>query len=181
MKKDAVKGRAVYDLVFIVLLNMLYLITDGNNAASQVTAQPIHFPALSFRVARGATRNLSQSCARFLLARARRNDRLSSYHPRSSIFFVPIYGILETAVPGSCLDNTTRDPVSWQQFVYYSLILLSAAGYGGRMWARTLAGIGVTIGVLYVAILVARLVSLYDVQRKQGRLWHRRSAAQTFQ
>jgi hypothetical protein len=49
------------------------------------------------------------------------------------------------------------------------------------MWARTLAGIGVTIGVLYVAILVARLVSLYDVQRKQGRLWHRRSAAQTFQ
>jgi DNA-binding NarL/FixJ family response regulator len=44
-----------------------------------VTTQPIHYPALSFRVARGATRNLSQYCARFLLAGARRNDRLSSY------------------------------------------------------------------------------------------------------
>jgi hypothetical protein len=30
-----------------------------------------------------------------------------------------------------------------------------------------LAGIEVTVGVLYVAILVARLVSLYDIQRKR--------------
>lgn len=88
-----------------------------------------------------------------------------------SFFFVPIYGMLETAVPGSFADNTLGSPVSWQQFVYYSLITLSTAGYGdilpANMWARMLAGIEVTIGVLYVAILVARLVSLYDVQRKQ--------------
>ena len=89
-----------------------------------------------------------------------------------SFFFVPVYGMLETALPGSYVDNTTGGPVSWQQFVYYSLITLSTAGYGdilpANMWARMLAGIEVTIGVLYVAILVARLVSLYDVQRKES-------------
>ena len=42
MKKDAVKGRAVYVLVFIVLLNMLYPITDGNNAAAQILYQILY-------------------------------------------------------------------------------------------------------------------------------------------
>jgi hypothetical protein len=36
-----------------------------NNVGWFVTAQPIHYPALSFRVARGATRNLSQYCVDF--------------------------------------------------------------------------------------------------------------------
>lgn len=87
-----------------------------------------------------------------------------------SFLFVPLYGMLETAIPGSFLDNTLGTPVQWQQFVYYSLITLSTAGYGdilpASMWARMLAGLEVTIGVLYIAILVARLVSLYNVQRK---------------
>jgi hypothetical protein len=88
-----------------------------------------------------------------------------------SFFFVPVYGMLETAVPGSFVDNTLGGAVSWQQFVYYSLITLSTAGYGdilpATMWARMLAGLEVTVGVLYIAILVARLVSLYDVQRRE--------------
>ena len=87
-----------------------------------------------------------------------------------SFFFVPVYGMLETAIPGSFVDNTLGGPVQWQQFVYYSLITISTAGYGdilpASMWARMLAGLEVTIGVLYIAILVARLVSLYDVQRR---------------
>ena len=87
-----------------------------------------------------------------------------------SFLFVPLYGMLETAIPGSFVDNTLGTPVQWQQFVYYSLITLSTAGYGdilpASMLARMLAGLEVTIGVLYIAILVARLVSLYDVQRR---------------
>ncbi|MGH7810291.1 MAG: ion channel, partial [Candidatus Binatia bacterium] len=86
-----------------------------------------------------------------------------------SFLFVPIYGMLETAVPGSFVDNTLGTPVRWQQFVYYSLVTLSTAGYGDILpvspWARMLAGLEATIGVLYVAILMARLVSLYDVRR----------------
>jgi hypothetical protein len=81
-----------------------------------------------------------------------------------SFFFVPVYGMLEAAIPGSFVDNTLSSPVRWQQFVYYSLVTLSSGGYGdilpANMWARRLAGLEVTIGVLSVAILVARLVSL---------------------
>ena len=87
-----------------------------------------------------------------------------------SFFFVPVYGMLEAAIPGSFVDNTLNTPVHWQQFVYYSLVTLSTAGYGdilpANMWARMLAGLEATVGVLYVAILVARLVSLYDVRRR---------------
>lgn len=87
-----------------------------------------------------------------------------------SFFFVPVYGMLESAIPGSFVDNTLGTAVHWQQFVYYSLVTLSTAGYGdilpANMWARMLAGLEATIGVLYVAILVARLVSLYEVRRR---------------
>jgi hypothetical protein len=68
------------------------------------------------------------------------------------------------------VDNTLGGAVQWQQFVYFSLITLSTAGYGdilpASMWARMLSGIEVTVGVLYVAIMMARLVSLYEGQRR---------------
>ena len=87
-----------------------------------------------------------------------------------SFFFVPVYGMLEAAIPGSFVDNTLGNAVQWQQFVYYSLVTLSTAGYGDILpanpWARMLAGLEATVGVLYVAILVARLVSLYEVRRR---------------
>lgn len=87
-----------------------------------------------------------------------------------SYLFVPIYGMLETAYPGSFVDNTLGTPMHWQQFVYFSLITLSTAGYGDVLpvssWARMLAGIEATVGVLYVAILVSRLVGLYDARRR---------------
>jgi len=87
-----------------------------------------------------------------------------------SFFFVPVYGMLEAAIPGSFVDNTLGRAVQWQQFVYYSLVTLSTAGYGDILpanpWARMLAGLEATVGVLYVAILVARLVSLYEVRRR---------------
>ncbi len=90
-----------------------------------------------------------------------------------SFLFVPIYGMLETAFPGSFVDNTLGLPVRWQQFAYYSLITLSTAGYGDILpvspWARMLASIEAAIGVLYVAILMARLVSLYDRQGREGK------------
>ena len=84
-------------------------------------------------------------------------------------FFVPMYSMLEAGAPGSFIDQTLKAPVHWQQFVYFSLVTLSTAGYGDilpvSMWARMVAGLEATIGVLYIAILVARLVSLYQVRR----------------
>jgi hypothetical protein len=50
--------------------------------------------------------------------------------------------------------------------IYYSLTTLTTTGYGDILpvspWARSLANAEMVIGVLYLAILMARLVSLYS-------------------
>lgn len=81
--------------------------------------------------------------------------------------FVPVYGSLELLQPGSFVDNLHPGaPVFWQQFVYYSLITLTTTGYGDILpvsaWARAIATVEAVIGTLYLAILMARLVSLYS-------------------
>ncbi len=218
MKKDAVKGRAVYVLVFIVLLNMLYPITDGNNAAAQILYQILYaglfllgifvtsesrshiifsiilaviwFIAamfysldptnywkiqITYAILLVFHINIIWTLIQYIFTAEKVTADViyaaCAVYFLLSFFFVPIYGMLDTAMPGSYVDNTLGGPVQWQQLVYYSLITLSTAGYGdilpANMWARMLAGIEVTIGVLYVAILVARLVSLYDVQRRK--------------
>ena len=218
--RDVVKGRAVYVLALIVLLNMLYPMTSGNDPLALIVYQLLYaglFLAGIF-VTSDSRAHIAWSvtvAAVWLIAAVMYSLDPTSYWKTQttyavllvfhvtiisvlmryiftaqkvtadviyaasavyfllSFFFVPVYGMLETAVPGSFVDNTLGGAVSWQQFVYYSLITLSTAGYGdilpATMWARMLAGLEVTIGVLYIAILVARLVSLYDVQRREER------------
>lgn len=217
MKKDAVKGRAIYILIVIVLLNMLYPITSGNNLAALIVYQVLYAglflvgifvtsesrahivfsivlaavwliaaiiysldPAnfwkiqITYAILLVFHVNIIWTLMRYIFSAEKVTADViyaaCAVYFLLSFFFVPIYGMLETALPGSYVDNTLSGPVQWQQFVYFSLITLSTAGYGdilpANMWARMLAGIEVTIGVLYVAILVARLVSLYDVQRR---------------
>ena len=80
--------------------------------------------------------------------------------------FVPMYGILESLSPGSFVDGAAPDgPVSWQQLIYYSYATLTTMGYGDVLpvswWARSFASAEAIVGVLYLAILMARLVGLY--------------------
>ena len=215
--RDVVKGRTVYVLALIVLLNMLYPMTGGNNLLALIVYQVLYaglFVAGIFITSDSRAHiiwSTSIALIWFIAALIYSLDPtnfwkiqityviLLIFHVTIiavlmryifnadkvtadviyaacavyfllSFFFVPVYGMLETAVPGSFVDNTLGGAVSWQQFVYYSLITLSTAGYGdilpANMWARMLAGLEATIGVLYVAILVARLVSLYDVPRR---------------
>lgn len=217
MKKDAIKGRAVYVLIMIVLLNMLYPITSGGSIASLIIYEILFAGlfAVGIMITSDSRAHIAWSVSiavvwfvsavvyaldpgnfwktqitfvillvfhvniiwvlmRFIFSAEKVNADViyaaCAVYFLLSFIFVPIYGILETAVPGSYVDNTLGGPIQWQQFVYFSLITLSTAGYGDilptTMWARMLAGIEVTIGVLYVAILVARLVSLYDIQRR---------------
>lgn len=83
-----------------------------------------------------------------------------------AVIFVPLYGLLNTQIPGAFVDNGTGAAVSWQQLIYYSLTTLTTTGYGDVLpvspWARSLANAEMVIGVLYIAILMARLVSLYS-------------------
>lgn len=81
--------------------------------------------------------------------------------------FVPIYGILEVLQPGAIVDNMNLGtPVVWQQLIYYSLVTLTTTGYGDILpvspWARALANAESVIGVLFIAITMARLVGLYS-------------------
>ena len=219
MKKDVIKGRAVYVLIMIVLLNILYPITSGNSTAALIVYEFLYAglfvmgiivtsdsrahitwsvsiavlwlvsaviyafdsgniwkTQITFIILLVFHVNIIWVLMRFIFSAEKVTADV--IYAACAVYFllsficVPIYGILETAIPGSYVDNTLGGPVQWQQFVYYSLITLSTAGYGdilpANMWARMLAGIEVTIGVLYVAILVARLVSLYDIQRKEA-------------
>lgn len=217
MKKDAIKGRAVYVLVLIVLLNAIYPITSNGNIVALIVYQVLYaglFVAGIFLTSDSRAHmmwSVSIAVIWLIVAVLYALDPASFWKTQTtyfillifhatiiwvlmrfiftaesvtgdviyaaaavyfllSFFFVPIYGMLEVAVPGSFVDNTLGGAVSWQQFVYFSLITLSTAGYGdvlpANSWARMLAGLEVTVGVLYIAILMARLVSMYEVHRK---------------
>ncbi len=81
--------------------------------------------------------------------------------------FVPVYGIVEILGPGAFVDNLhTGAPIAWQQLIYYSLVTLTTTGYGDVLpvspWARALANAESVIGVLFIAITMARLVGIYS-------------------
>lgn len=89
--------------------------------------------------------------------------------------FVPVYGLIETLEPGAFIDNTfPSERVVWQQLVYYSYVTLNTVGYGDILpynaWARSLSTLEAGVGILYVALAIARLVSLYDRQSPRGTL-----------
>ncbi len=88
--------------------------------------------------------------------------------------FVPVYGLIETftwfpdQVTHAFADsqNTYESlAIPWQTFVYYSYATLTTLGYGdivpATYWARSAATLEAVIGVLYTAIIMARLVGLY--------------------
>ncbi len=64
---------------------------------------------------------------------------------------------------GSAIAGT--GPLDWMDFLYYSFITLATVGYGDitpvTPLAQSLAYAEAVTGVLYVAVLVARLVSAY--------------------
>ena len=80
--------------------------------------------------------------------------------------FVPVYGLIETVQPGSFVDGASPgEGVVWQQLMYYSYVTLNTVGYGDvqpvNAWARSLSTLEAVVGVLYLAVAIARLVSLY--------------------
>lgn len=76
-----------------------------------------------------------------------------------------VFTILESISPGSLnlKDNTGEDP--WNTILYFSFATLTTLGYGDvaplSLVARAWATIEAMGGTLYLAILIARLVSLY--------------------
>ncbi len=73
------------------------------------------------------------------------------------------YEIIEGYSPGSFVAGTP--PVPWHKFLYFSLTTITTLGYGDILPASPFARIWSTMeavtGTLYMAVLVARLISLY--------------------
>jgi hypothetical protein len=81
------------------------------------------------------------------------------------IAFGTLYDFIETIRPGSfVLDGVSY--LGFRQLVYYSFMTLTTIGYGditpATYQAQSLAAIEGVIGVLYVAVLVARVVGIYS-------------------
>lgn len=89
--------------------------------------------------------------------------------PDSFRFATPLNELIQSRdLPhGSSLDEFI-----FHQFFYYSMVTLTTLGYGdivpiGQV-SRSMSVLEAVFGVLYVAILVARLVSLYTVAATRG-------------
>lgn len=75
------------------------------------------------------------------------------------------FHVIEAFIPGSFALGGEASTLQWTQYLYFSLITLTTLGYGdiaplgpvASLWAALEA----VTGVLYSALLIARLVSLY--------------------
>ncbi len=86
------------------------------------------------------------------------------------ISWAVVFTMLETFSPGSLnlSKHATEDP--WNTILYFSFATLTTLGYGDvapmSLTARAWATIEAMGGTLYLAILIARLVSLYKSDPK---------------
>jgi hypothetical protein len=73
------------------------------------------------------------------------------------------FAMIETLAPGSFAAGET--PIPWSRYLYFSLTTMTTLGYGDILptgsFARIWATMEAVTGTLYIAVLVARLVSLY--------------------
>lgn len=216
--RDTVKGRAVYVLILIVGLNLIYPMTSGGSLLALIIYEVLYAGLFVVGIVITSdsrshiTLSIGIAVLWLIFAVLYAFDPLSLWKSMVtyvilvvfhamltlvlfryiftstevttdvlfgavaayfllSFLFVPIYGMLEAYSPGSFVDHGTGNPVHWQELVYYSLITLSTAGFGDvtpiNPWARMLAGLEATVGVMYVAILMARLVSMYEARYRR--------------
>jgi hypothetical protein len=92
-----------------------------------------------------------------------------------AVFFAYVYGLIEYIYPGSLHFPEGVQPVTGglhQGFLYFSVVTMTTLGYGDitpiHPWARAAVMLEATTGPLYLAILVARLVSLRIETGKSG-------------
>jgi len=85
-----------------------------------------------------------------------------------------IYHVIHIIQPGSFLELGTPivGKAHWSTFLYFSLTTLTTLGYGDivavKPTARMFAVLEAAVGVLYIAITVARLVSAANKDKETG-------------
>lgn len=81
-------------------------------------------------------------------------------------FFGALFAIIEIVAPGAWSDpQVVTGPIPWQNMLYFTFVSISTLGYGDIVpttdWSRMLSSLVGVTGTLYLAIIVARLVSLW--------------------
>ncbi len=89
------------------------------------------------------------------------------------VFWGCLYNLLDGIDPGAfAYSDIEAGPLNAMDFIYFSLITLTTVGFGDitpvSPVARSLATVEASIGVLYVAVLISRLVSLYERDASQN-------------
>ena len=82
--------------------------------------------------------------------------------------FGSLFDLVETLAPGSFQINVdTAGPVEirWRTLIFFSFMTLTTFGYGDvtptTAQAQSLTAIEGVIGVLYLAVLIARIMGIY--------------------
>lgn len=87
-----------------------------------------------------------------------------------AMVFARFYHLLEMAQPGSFLNQTSKLPPTYHDFIYYSFVTVTTVGYGdivaANPAAKSLAMLEAIVGVFYLATLISRLTSLYQPSAK---------------
>lgn len=80
--------------------------------------------------------------------------------------------LLETLHPSALAVNSVRSPnhqIDWSDCIFYSFVTLTSLGYGDIVpvisQSRSLSILEAVSGIMYVAILIARLVALYSTTK----------------
>ena len=89
-----------------------------------------------------------------------------------ALIWARLYHSLSLLVPESYLfQGSTENTPTFHDFTYYSFVTLTTLGYGDLVphgaTAKSLAMFEAVVGVFYLAVLVSRLVSLYQQPDKR--------------
>ena len=90
--------------------------------------------------------------------------------------FALLYSLMEGLAPGSFCINISESltqKLGFFELIYFSFTTLTTTGFGDitavSLYARAASNIEEVIGVMYVAIIISRFVSIYIVQSSNKR------------
>jgi hypothetical protein len=88
-----------------------------------------------------------------------------------AIFWAQLHGLIQYFYPGAYALGGTPKNLDTMDLIYFSFTALTTAGFGdiapASIQSRFLTILEMVTGVMYVAILIARLIGIYQVVPKK--------------
>lgn len=88
-----------------------------------------------------------------------------------AIFWAQLHGLIQYFYPGAYAFGGTPKDLNTMDLIYFSFTALTTAGFGditpALIQSRFLTILEMVTGVMYVAILIARLIGIYQVVPKK--------------